>query len=1076
MIDLFAHNQIAYESAVAMLDRVGKAAIVHPTGTGKSFIGFKLCEDNADKTVCWLSPSEYIFKTQLENLTAISGYKPQNVVFFTYAKLMLMSPEEIADISPDYIIFDEFHRCGAECWGAGVQTLLDTFPETPILGLSATNILYLDNQRDMADELFDGNIASEMTLGEAIVRGILNPPKYVLSVYSYQKDLEEYERRVYRAKSRAVRDAGEKYLDALRRTIEMADGLDKIFDKHMIDRTGKYIVFCASKEHMDEMQTHVQQWFSRVDASPHIYTVYTEDPTAGKSFQMFKKDNDTTHLRLLFAIDALNEGVHVEDVSGVILLRPTVSPIIYKQQIGRALSASKKKEPIIFDIVNNIENLYSIGTVEEEMRAAVTYYRYFGQGEQIVNERFSVYDEVRDCKRLFEELEGTLSASWDYMYEQAMLYHKEHGHLEIPKRYKTSEGYSLGAWIQTQRKVRTGLQFGNLDETRIAKLDAIGMRWESVNDLSWSRFYGAAQAYVATYGDLNVKTSYVTEDGIRLGVWLVNIRKCRQSGVRSEYLTEERVSLLDELGMIWDQPDYIWSRNFGAAMEYHRLHGDLDVPTKGIVNGVKLGLWIRSLRTMYKNNVLTLSADQIAQLNALGMCWQDKNAARWEMGYEAAKAYAEAHGDLIVPASYKEGVYPLGTWLIHQRVLCRDGKLSPERIEKLDGLGMKWADRPAKHRADVWESCYALAKQFHADHGHIQIPPDYRVADVALGKWLEEQKQIVRGKKANKALSQEQMHQFEALGMDWRSKSDQVWDARCEELTAWCHTHGSTSVPQGTPLSNWLNTQRRKYKQGKLTKRQIEKLFAVGITWETDTAWEVGLAHAEAYIAAHPGEDIPARYVCEDGYKLGNWWQNQVAKSRESSTQSKLTDEQIKQLEAIGLHINESKTDRQWRENFTALRDYMTNHGEEPPAKSGIKSPNGTDLAEWLRTQRIKYRANNLGEQQVAQLNSIPVDWFFPAERNWEDYYDSAKRFYETNGHLDVPTTYRDESGRTLGLWVKNMRASRDKLTPTWANGDKRARLEQIGMIWDEGKTAKVKNAKAKRDHVSVAPNRGAPG
>ena len=98
-----------------MLSDTGKAAIIHPTGTGKSFIGFKLCEDHPDNTICWLSPSEYIFKTQLENLAKVSnGYIPQNVRFYTYAKLMLLSDAEIAEIAPDFIVLDEFHRCGAQ--------------------------------------------------------------------------------------------------------------------------------------------------------------------------------------------------------------------------------------------------------------------------------------------------------------------------------------------------------------------------------------------------------------------------------------------------------------------------------------------------------------------------------------------------------------------------------------------------------------------------------------------------------------------------------------------------------------------------------------------------------------------------------------------------------------------------------------------------------------------------------------------------------------------------------------------------------------------------------------------------
>lgn len=66
-INLFKHNQDAYTAALQMLRTTGNAAVIHPTGTGKSFIAFKLCEDHPEKTICWLSPSSYIFETQPED-------------------------------------------------------------------------------------------------------------------------------------------------------------------------------------------------------------------------------------------------------------------------------------------------------------------------------------------------------------------------------------------------------------------------------------------------------------------------------------------------------------------------------------------------------------------------------------------------------------------------------------------------------------------------------------------------------------------------------------------------------------------------------------------------------------------------------------------------------------------------------------------------------------------------------------------------------------------------------------------------------------------------------------------------
>ena len=261
-ISLYEHNERAYQAALVMLRETGKAAVIHPTGTGKSFIGFKFCEEFPRWRVVWLSPSEYIFRAQMENLAAEGGSAPENVTFLTYAKLMVMSKEEIGALSPDLVILDEFHRCGAEQWRTGVQALLDAAPSAPLLGLSATNIRFLDNQRDMAKELFDGHIASEITLGEAIARGILKPPKYILSVYSFQKDLEKYEDRVEKLRNPAIRDRAEGLLNSLRNSLENADGLDVIFTRHMPDPHGKYIVFCSNAAHMDRMISLAPEQFA----------------------------------------------------------------------------------------------------------------------------------------------------------------------------------------------------------------------------------------------------------------------------------------------------------------------------------------------------------------------------------------------------------------------------------------------------------------------------------------------------------------------------------------------------------------------------------------------------------------------------------------------------------------------------------------------------------------------------------------------------------------------------------------------------------------------------------------------
>ncbi|MBQ7291020.1 MAG: Helicase associated domain protein [Clostridia bacterium] len=831
-VSLFKHNREAYEAALSMLHSCGKAAIVHPTGTGKSFIGFKLCEDFPESVVCWLSPSEYIFKTQIENLKAVSGgYAPENVKFFTYAKLMNMSEAELAEIAPDYIVLDEFHRCGAEMWGKGVENLLAMYQNAPVLGLSATAVRYLDNQRDMSDELFEGNVASEMTLGEAIVRGILNPPKYVLSVFSYQKDLEAYQKRVRFAKSKAVRDAGEEYLEALRRALEKADGMDEIFAKHIEDRTGKYIVFCANYEHMHEMIELAPEWFAKVDAKPHIYTAYSNDPETSKAFADFKADT-SDHLKLLYCIDMLNEGIHVEDISGVILLRPTVSPIIYKQQIGRTLSASKKKNAVIFDIVLNIENLYSIGAIEEEMQVALSYYRSLGMGEEIVNENFRVIDEVRDCIELFDKLNDTLTASWDIMFAAAKRYYEENGDLDVPKRYVTEQGFSLGSWLNTQRLVRSGKAMGLLTGEQIEKLDSIGMRWESVRDLSWERNFAAAKEYYEEHGDLLAPASDEKYRGVALGRWLAGLRSYRKNNAQSAYLTDERISSLDGIGMVWDVPDYLWEKNYHAALEYHREHGCLDVPAYYVTeDGLRLGAWLAALR----KTKAELSAEQVSRLDALGFVWSARSNNTWEDSYAAACEYKKAHGDLDIPVSYvNEDGCKLGRWLRRQR--DKQNELSEAKKQKLDAIGMEWAS------ADPWEEKIRLVEAYYDEHGDVNIPADYVVDGVWLARWLSEQVARFNGKsKTEKKLTTTQEKRLEALGIRKNlSKNDLTWEEQYEEAKAYYKENGHLNMPKryispsGKKLGVWLSRQRENRRLGRIKPEQIAKLDKIGIVWETE--------------------------------------------------------------------------------------------------------------------------------------------------------------------------------------------------------------------------------------------------
>ena len=879
---LFEHNQRAYEAAVEMMEATGRAAVIHPTGTGKSFIAFKLCADHEKESICWLSPSEYIFATQEEKWRQAGGKTLENIEFFTYAKLMRRKEkgdgEELLKQKPSFIILDEFHRLGAAQWGGGVEWLRSKYPQAKVLGLSATNIRYLDNQRDMAWELFGGNIASELTLGAAIAGGILPAPKYVLSVYSYQKELERYQARIKRTKNRAVREKAQEELQALRRALGKADGLKEVFARHMLpggekldgngrngdgenysnergtngcvikkavlgegfdfkkekfgskneliqgsqmgeegipqsgearigeshleevhigktyleeSHLGKYIVFCASFDHLNEMKGLATEWFCGVDPEPHIYTAYADDPKTGQEFEAFKADK-SAHLKLLYCIDMLNEGIHVEGVDGVILLRPTVSPTIYKQQVGRALAAGGKKTPIIFDIVMNIENLCSIGAVEEEWKEAVYTLRGKGGEDKTFTGHFQIIDEVKDCRRLFAQLNETLTASWDAMYAWAREYYKAHGHLDIPAAYTTADGHSLGAWVATQRKVYLGRTAGCLSMEQIKRLEEIGMCWQGAREAAWERHFSEAEKYFRQHGNLAIPADYVTGDGCRLGRWVRRQKellkgqgkgyfqgmdvmgdresrgrereKCKNANsVSADMVKAIHVERLTKIGMVWESGDP-WERRYALAKEYYKGHGNLQIPADYVVDGVWLGRWVREQKSkLSQEGKGALTKEQKEKLLSIGLTIGVSQAEiSWREQYGQAEEFFKKFGNLSVPKRYTAGNgKKLGVWLQHQRAGRRNGALASWQVGLLDGIGMVWECK------DAWERGFLHAQEYALKKGDLEVPNAHVCADgYRLGKWISNQRCAYMGI-ATKRLTEKQIRRLEEIGMVW---------------------------------------------------------------------------------------------------------------------------------------------------------------------------------------------------------------------------------------------------------------------------------------------------------------------
>lgn len=356
-IKLYEHNQNAYAALLDMLGERDRACIIKPTGTGKFVIIAKMVQDNPDKRFLLLGTNDYMFNDQMANLAEIApGFTPENLQFMTYSAAMMAARrgEEISGY--DVVVADEFHHCGAEEWGKGVTHILDANESAKVVGFSATPIRYSDGGRNMADEMFDGNVAYSMELEEAWLRGILPIPEYIVALYNAPSELEKLAKSITTVRDEAAKKRFQKKYEKLRRALTEAGGVRESIAAYLKKADAKVIVFCPRVAKLREFMLLRREWFGAVNGEIHAYKTVSADPYGSTDFQAFK-DDESDALKVLYCVNQLNEAVHVNGVDAIVMVRPTKSPTVFYQQLGRVLSSGGNRTPLVFDLCNNFSSI-----------------------------------------------------------------------------------------------------------------------------------------------------------------------------------------------------------------------------------------------------------------------------------------------------------------------------------------------------------------------------------------------------------------------------------------------------------------------------------------------------------------------------------------------------------------------------------------------------------------------------------------------------------------------------------------------------------------------------------------------
>lgn len=906
-------NEAAFQKAVQSLETLNRAAVFHPTGTGKSCIAWKVVEAHPQTTFFWLVASAQRLALRQAELTRYNGGTlPGNVRFCDCEKLAAATPEQwvrLGEQKPGCVVLDCYHELSAVCWAQSVQKLLRMCPQAKVLGLGVPNGAPVCAA---AQELFADCIVSHMTVAEAMAAGTMPVPSaYAALLWPQEEELATLRARIKNLCMPKGDTSLRVQYEELSWSLRQVENLTVLLPRLLSDTSGHYLVLFESAAYQEKLGAELEQLLRTVDPAVRFYAADHACFADSAAVETFLSDT-APGPKVLLCVNAPGVQQPLEGLAGVILVRQSSLMSTFKQMLCRALVAAGSRSVPVFDLVAQFEGLGNGRTLQRDCTEAMT--RAGSKTPGFRQER-----PMQQTYRLYGKLRREMEARWEVLCQAAADAAAKEGTLELPRSYTIHSGVPVGKWLELQRQVQAGQRPGRLTVEQAAKLEKLGIRWNHRLEAAWEKGFASAQKYRTEHGDLLVPVRYRDKNDFALGEWIVYNRQRYLGG----NLTQNRIERLEAIGMVWSTSNDLWEQNYAAATQYYLEHGDLEVPIKyETPSGFGLGVWLGAQRAAHKAG--ELPQEQVERLDALGMDWTNRNDRKWMSLYDVAAAYYHEHGSLNVPSEYvtPDGVL-LGKWVARQRYAYLNpdrssARVTPERKALLDKLGMVW------EKYDPWQERYDLALAYKTEHGDLEIPSVYKTADgVWLGSWVSRQRQTLNS--GNSALSSERRKLLRILFKGERRPSDPAadhgtvreanWERNFRSAARYARKYKHLLVPasyvdsDGVRLGVWISNLRAARKNRpdsyQVTPAHIKKLNSIGMVWDArDAKWGTAYQQAKAYYKAHGNLHAAANYKSDEtGFCLGDW----LRRMREWDTthDPKLTPERRAMLDKIGMEWSE---------------------------------------------------------------------------------------------------------------------------------------------------------------------------
>ena len=430
---------------------------------------------------------------------------------------------------------------------------------------------------------------------------------------------------------------------------------------------------------------------------------------------------------------------------------------------------------------------------------------------------------------------------------------------------------------------------------------------------------------------------------------------------------------------------------------------------------LKLGFWVKVVRAKKSR----LTPDQLKRLNSLSFSWDSPHTEQWEQNFAALQKFHKREGHCRVALKHKEDGLKLGGWIRNQR--SRKSRLTPDQLKRLNSLGFSWDPI-----TEQWEQNFAALQKFHKREGHCRVALKHKEDGLKLGTWVSCQ----RARKSQ--LAPDQLKRLNSLSFSWDPITEQ-WEQNFAALQKFHKREGHCRVAprhkeDNLKLSLWISNQRAR--KSRLTPNQLKRLNSLGFSWDPITEqWEQNFAALQKFHKREGHCRVAAKHQ-EDGLKLGTWVNFYRLKKDE------LTPDQLERLNSLGFSWD--PITEQWEQNFAALQKF---HKREGHCRVPQCHQEGSlKLGSWVTRQRAE--KTRLTPDQLKRLNALDFSWD-PIAEQWEQGFAALQKFHKREGHCRAAALY-EEDGLKLGLWVRNQRARKSRLTP-----NKLKRLNSLGFIWD---------------------------